>query len=105
MDRGKPIRRFHKAGSPASGNDPMNIQILGAGTEVDPFPFFEDYGADFSALADPISQDRNEGDLILGRDPREDRRIPNRDVGKIQFARSAVAIRNIDPPIIASGDS
>src|SRR2546421_12218311 len=82
----------------------MHVEIFGPRTEVEPLALFENDAANLSALGDPISENWNERYLLLRRNTRENRRAPHGNVGKIVFARNAVAIRNIDHPIFAKGD-
>src|ERR1700688_650165 len=82
----------------------MHFEIFGPRAEIEPFALFENDAANLSALRDPISENWNERDLLLRWNARENQRAPHCDVGKIVFARNAVAIRNIDHPIFAKGD-
>src|SRR5438874_10949588 len=82
----------------------MDFEVFGARTEIEPLSLLQNDASDFSALSDPISQNWNKRDFLLWRNPRESRRIPNCNVGKIVFARNAIAIRNIDHAIVAKGN-
>src|SRR5262249_60078102 len=82
----------------------MNFEILGARPEIEPFSFVENNAADFAALRNPISQNRNEGDFLPWRNARENRRAPDRDVRKIVITRNPVAIRNVDDAIFTKSN-
>src|SRR5437762_14182235 len=106
MHRFPPVGLFHVRGSPTLiRNRAMNIEIFAPRAEVKPLSFLQNDATDSSALPDPISKNRNERDLLVGRDLLENRRIPNRDVGEVEFARNAVAVVNIDDAMFAESDA
>src|SRR5256885_9602471 len=82
----------------------MHFEVFGPRTEVEPFALFENDAANLSALRDPISENWNERYLLFRWNTHENRRAPHGNVGKIVFARNAVAIRNIDHLIFAKAD-
>src|SRR2546423_7358 len=105
MNRSPPVRSLDLRRPPTFFRDhAMHVEIFGPRAEVEPFTLFENNAANLSALRDPLSENRNEGDLLLRRNAREDGRAPHCDVSKIVFARNAVAIGNIDHPIFAKRD-
>src|SRR5262249_42752639 len=78
---------------------------FGARRDVEPFSVVHYHAADSGALAYPIANDRNERDLFVRRNPLENRRVPNRDIGKIKISCDAVALADVHDPLIAQSHS
>ena len=55
--------------------------------------------------SDPIRNDRNKRDLFVRRNPLENRRVPNRDIGKIKISLDAVAVADVYDTVIAQSHS
>ena len=83
----------------------MDIEIFFARPDVEPFSVVHYHAADSGALAYPIPNDRNKRDLFVRRNPLENRRVPNRDIGKIKISRDAVAVADVHDTVIAQSHS
>src|SRR2546423_13760163 len=106
MHRFPPVGILHvRAWTTLICNRAMNFEIFSPRAEVKPLPILQNDAADSSALPDPISKNRNERDFLVRRNFLENRRIPNRDVGEVEFARDAVAVGNIDDAMFAESDA
>ena len=73
----------------------MYFEIFSSRRDVEPLSIVNDHATDLSALADPVRNNRNERDLFVRRNPLENRRVPDGDVGEIQISRNAVAIGDV----------
>ena len=69
----------------------VHLEIVSARTDVEPLSVIHHQAADLAALADPISDNRNERDFSMRREPTENFAIPNRDIGKIVIPGHAVS--------------
>src|SRR6266568_764424 len=59
-DTNRPLRLLDITGSPTVRDHTMNFQVLGARTNVEPFPVIQNNTANLPADTDPIGDDRNE---------------------------------------------
>src|SRR6266550_3935882 len=105
MHRFPAIRVFYVSGPPTFiRNQTMDFEIFGARAQIKPLSFLENDASDSSALRDPISENWNKRDFFLWRDPRKNRRIPDRDVCEIVGSGDAVSVGNIDHAMFTKGD-
>ena len=77
------------------------FEIFSAGRDVEPFSVVHYQATESCALANPIRNDRNKGDLFVWRNPLENRRVPNRDIGEIQISHDAVAVADVHDTLVA----
>src|SRR5215469_11693994 len=83
----------------------MRFEIFSSRRDVEPFSSVNDHAADFSALADPIRNNRNERDLFVWRNPLENSRVPEGDIGEIKVSRDAVATGDVYNAVVAQRHS
>ena len=83
----------------------MHFEIFSARRDVEPFSVIHYHAADSGALAYPIPNDRNKRDLFVRRNPVENRRVPNRDIGEIEISRDAVAVADVHDPVMTQSHS
>ena len=100
----RPLQILDITGSPTVRDRTMDFHVLGARTNVEPFPVIENNTANLAAGPDPIGDDRNERNSSIRWDPLENLRVPNRDVGEVMIAGHAISVRDIDHPPVAKGD-
>src|SRR6266566_6518305 len=92
VDRQSPIRRFYVVWLPLIAEKrAVHLEIVSARTDVEPLSVIHHQATDLAALADPISDNRNERDFSMRREPPENFAIPNRDIGKIVIPGHAVS--------------
>ncbi len=102
VDRHSPVAVVHIVWlPPLAGNRAVHFEISSARSDVEPRPVIHHNATDFAALADPITDNRNERDFSMRRDLPKDFAIPNRDVGKIVIAGDAISVRYIEDTVIA----
>ena len=82
----------------------MHVEIFRARTDIEPFPVVHHQAANLAALAYPIPENRNKGNLFLRRNSLKNCWIPNSDVGEIKISRDPVTIRDVHDPVIAQSD-
>ncbi len=69
------------------GNRPMHLQVFRARTDVKPAVLVSDDAADPPACPDPFGQHRHKRNFLVRRNPLEDLRVPEGNIGKIVCAR------------------
>ena len=102
----RPFARFDEIRFPISLQDcPVDFEIFSAGRDVEPFSVVHYHAADSSTLTYPIGDDGNKGDLFVWRNPLEDRRVPNCDIGEIKISFDAVAVADVHDTLFAQSHS
>ena len=71
----------------------MDLQIFPPVSDIKPTTAIDDNTANFSALADPVLQNWDEGDFSAGGNPRENGRCPDRDICVIEFFTCGAVVR------------
>ena len=98
----RPFARFDEIRFPIFSQDrAVHFEIFFARPDVEPFPVIHRNAADPSALIDPIPNDRNKRDLFVRRNPLENRRVPNRDIGKIEISLDPGSVADVYDSVIA----
>src|SRR6266487_1043834 len=82
-------------------NCTVNFQILISRTNIEPFSGVHHQASNLAALADPITDNREERNFPAWRNSLENLSVPNGDGGKIVIAGNAVPGRYIDDAVIA----
>jgi hypothetical protein len=101
-----PLARSDETRFPAFAQDcPVDFEIFSARRDVEPFSVVHYHAADSSALAYPIRDDGNKGDLFVRRNPPEDRRVPNCDIREIKISFDAVAVADVYDTLVAQSHS
>lgn len=77
----------------------MDLEIVRARSDVEPFSFVDDDATNFSALRNPIRQYRNERNFLSRRKALEDGRVPERDVCEIVVAGNAAVVPDVNDSI------
>src|SRR5437762_100616 len=101
-----PFARFDETRFPIfSQNCAVHFEIFRTRRDVEPFSVVHHHAADSGALAYPIADDWNKRDLFARRNPLENRRVPNGDIGEINISSDAVAIADVHDTLIAQSHS
>jgi hypothetical protein len=102
----RPFARFDETRFPVSPQDcPVDFEIFSPRRDVEPFSVVHYHAADSSALAYPIPDDGNKGDPFVWRNPLENRRVPNCDIGEIKISFDAVAVADVHDTLVAQSHS
>ncbi len=84
-----------------SQNHTMHVEIRTTRANIEPFSVVHYQAADLAALADPITDNREERNFTAWRNSLENLSIPNSDGGKVVITGNAVPGRYIDDAVIA----
>src|SRR5262245_36965401 len=102
----RPFARFYEIWLPIFSQDgAVHFEIFSTRRNIEPFSVVHYYAADFGALVYPIRNDWNKRDLFVWRNPVENRRVPNRDIGEIKISRDTVTVANVHDTVIAQSHS